>query len=232
MRDTNILSSAFVLHKRQYRETSLLIELLTDESTRISAVCPGARKGSKFTIDLCTNYYLSWRGKGSLVTIIKCEPFEQFAIRGKALFAAMYVNELLVKTIKDRDSVEGIYAEYRGVLEKLTGEGIDLHTVLRSFERTLLKGLGFELIFDTQADGRPVIPHQRYTLLDNMGFVPVETDHDKGIKGSALLAINADDYSVRETRQVAKEILQGAFQHHFGMKPFRSPELFRQAFAE
>lgn len=232
MKDSNQMIAAFILHKRQYRETSLLLELMTEDSTRFSAVYPSARRGTKSTVDLCTNYYVSWRGSGSLVTIIKCEPFEQFAIRGKALFAAMYVNELLVKTIRDRDSVEGIYAEYRKVLQNLSDEATDLHTVLRSFERTLLKGLGFELVFDTQADGRPVVPNQTYQFLNDTGFLPVDANDEKGIKGSALLAIDADDYSARETRQVARELLQGAFQQHFGMKPFQSRELFRQAFAE
>ena len=230
MKESTHHSNVYILHKRNYRESSLILDLLTEESMRLSAVLRGARSRRKLPIDLLTKFSISWRGSGSLVTIISVEQVQQFVIQGKPLFAMMYINELLMRTIKDRDVVDGVFADYEAVLSKLQCHKSDIHSILRSFERTLLCGLGFEMVFDTSTDGKPIEPQGMYQLYPENGFKCVPLDHDDAIPGSTLLAINANDYSLMETRRLAKRLLQDSFKRHFGSSGFKSRELFKQAF--
>jgi len=60
---------AYLLHKRAYRETSSIIEVLTKDHGRVSLMargCRGARSKTAGSLLLFTPLVISWQGKGSL----------------------------------------------------------------------------------------------------------------------------------------------------------------------
>lgn len=206
-----------------------MLDLLTEDSMRLCAIHHGARKKNASAVELHTLCFVTHRGSGPLVTIIKCEPIEQFVIKGKALFAAMYISELLIKAIKERDSVVGIFSDYKQVLEHLSSATTEMHATLRSFERKLLRGIGFEIVFNRQLDGQAIAPQQHYSFEPGSGFEPVNPATGEGFSGHTLLAIHRDDYSAKLTRQAAKFILQSSLTHHFGPNLLKSSHLFKLA---
>ncbi|MCY4655718.1 MAG: DNA repair protein RecO [Gammaproteobacteria bacterium] len=230
MKNITQRSPAFLLHKRRYRESSFLVTLLTERFSLINAVYPGARKKGRSAIDLHTSCLVSWRGTGSLVTIQQCEPLEQFTLTGKRLFSAMYVHELLVKTLPEGAIVEGVFHAYQQLLYQLADSSTDTHACLRNFERELLRGLGLEFVFDTQRNGEPIHPDESYCFEDAEGFVQVQSLEEPCIKGSTLLAIHRNDYSESETRRTAKMLLQSAFSRYIGYEKLKAGDLFGDAF--
>ncbi len=63
------LQRGFVLHRRPYSETSLLVDLFTEETGRLTVIAKGARakrSAWKSVLQPFTPLLLRWSGKGAL----------------------------------------------------------------------------------------------------------------------------------------------------------------------
>src|SRR3954471_10778980 len=100
----------FVLHSYPYRETSLLVEVLTRGSGRMSVVARGARRPRSPTRGALMAFQplsLSWYGKGEVKTLGEAEWIGgQPLLTGEALLCGFYLNELLVKLLAREDPHE------------------------------------------------------------------------------------------------------------------------------
>ena len=230
MKRSSHRNTAFVLHKRRYRENSFLVDLLTEDSERVNAVAPGVRKQGKSSIDLLTKYEVGWRGTGTLVTLTQYETVKPFHITGKRLFAAMYLNELLIKSVRERDSVAGAFEIYEKALTDLVTVNDRFYLCLRNFERQLLQCLGYEISFAMDARGVAIDPNRRYSFQCDTGFIPVESDDPDFYQGSALLAIDANDLADANTRKIAKILLQQVFTSVLGEQSTNAGKHFSEAF--
>ena len=86
-------SLAFLLHARDYSETSLIASFLTKDFGILNALLKGAkRKGSKFTNILSpgSELYISYSDKNALKTIFECEINKQISIAPKNLKILIY----------------------------------------------------------------------------------------------------------------------------------------------
>ena len=66
----------FVLHKREYSETSFLVDFFTEHNGRITLLAKGARRPRsplKALLQPFTPLLLRWSGKGDLKTLTKVE---------------------------------------------------------------------------------------------------------------------------------------------------------------
>ena len=135
----------FVLHSYPYKETSLIIDLLSRDHGRIALVAKGAKRPhSKLRGVLQTFQPLSvnWTGKAEVRTLIAAEwvggllPLEK-----SALLCGFYLNELLVKLLARDDPHPELFDHYVATLNKLA-HGESPPIVLRQFERALLKASG------------------------------------------------------------------------------------------
>ena len=67
------LEPAWVLHRRPYRDTSELVDLVTHHHGRIAAVARGSRSGRRrVPLEPFQPLHASWSGRGELVTL--CGP--------------------------------------------------------------------------------------------------------------------------------------------------------------
>ncbi|MCY4143206.1 MAG: DNA repair protein RecO [Gammaproteobacteria bacterium] len=215
-----------LLHRRPYTDSRWLVDFLTDRNGRISGV---HRTGSKHqsSLELFVEYSIAWRGKSQLVTISQCEVEKIFPIEGRKLYLGLYLNELVAKTTRPEEHVEGLFGVYVDSISAIGGERSDVEPILRSFERTLLKGLGYEIAFDVEAsNGNAIDPAERYEYLADGGFRRLENGSAEGFDGASLLAISRNDYSQARTRAVAKFVLRSALQHRIGDQKILSRSLF------
>jgi DNA repair protein RecO (recombination protein O) len=145
-RDNRVLGQpAFVLHSYPYKETSLIIDLLTRDFGRVAVVAKGAKRPmSKLRAVLQTFQPLqtAWSGKSELRTLIDAEwvggmlPLER-----TALLCGFYLNELLVKLLARDDPHPALFDQYVATLNELA-HGEPAQIALRKFERALLKETG------------------------------------------------------------------------------------------
>ena len=218
--------TCYVLRRRAYSETSLLLEMLTSESRYVHAIYRGAKRTGATPIDLFTEYAMSWRPKVGLVTLRSCEFKRVFALGGNALYAGLYVNELVRRGMQENQVVDDVQPAYRSTVESLEPGNADLEVVLRSFEKRFLKALGFELEFHReQATGDVISSNANYLFDPLEGFTKSTEAHQASYPGNVLLNISVNRYEQSETRQAAKLILRDALYHHLGERALKARSL-------
>jgi len=101
--------------------------------------------------------------------------------------------------------------------------------VLRSFERALLRELGYAMALERDsASGSAIDPGKSYRYDPERG--PIEangTSADSLISGRTLLDMARDDYSDPLTQQQAKTLMRTLLDHRLEHQPLKSRRIFR-----
>src|SRR6266853_819744 len=158
---------AFILHGYPYRETSLLLEAFTRPFGRVSMVARGARSPRSPLRGVLLAFQplaLSWFGKGELRTLARAEWVGgQPLLHGEALLCGFYLNELLLRLVPREDPHDALFSRYWETLQQLASQGGSA-AALRSFERALLKELGYAMTLERDsASGGAIDPAKSYT---------------------------------------------------------------------
>jgi DNA repair protein RecO (recombination protein O) len=222
------LQSAFVLHRRSYRETSYLIELFTYDYGRLTVIAKGMRTRYSSANGLLQPFIpllVSWSGKGELKTLSQFEINGQItSLRGSCLFAGLYLNELLVCLLPKWDAYPRLYQAYQNTMIALYKNVLKLK-VLRSFEKCLLEELGYGLLPKNDVSlHKTIAPDQYYCFMPDEGLVlcdPCKQDASTLFLGKDLLAIAREDWedeaclrhAKRLTRLILLPLLEGKFIH-------------------
>lgn len=240
--DQRILEQpAWLIHLRPYRESSLILEFMTRDFGRVSAVSRGARrrrKGSLLPMQFVP-LKISWLGMGALKTITSIESDGHgYRLLGDQLAGGLYLNELLMRALRPLDAHERVYAEYSDALASLASDR-GLHIPLRHFESCLLGEMGYAISFTECLDGTSIVADGRYRLESPGGFL--EGSLLEGITGDAsddlypgwrLLEIGQGDLGSAMNRRLARQIFQHALMPHIGNRPLQSRRLLRSSKAK
>ena len=213
---------AFVLHQRPYRETSVLLEVLTRDHGRVGLLARGLRtERPRYPRGLLSPFValrLSFAGRGELMTLSGAEPAgTPLALSGQALLGGLYVNELLVRLLQRHDPHPDLLVRYAQLLEELAG-GAELDWSLRRFERDLLGSLGFApLLTEVAGHAGPVHAEQGYSYDPERGPVPYgERPVPPRVSGKALLALAEDAVPELELRRELRSLMRAVLRHHLG----------------
>lgn len=225
---------AYVLHSRPYRDTSLLVDVLTRDFGRIGLIARGQRQPrqkNRRPLQPFVPLLLSWQGRGELKTLTSAENRAAGVfLTGHYLYSGLYANELLMRLLPQGDAHPDIFSIYQHLLAQLAA-GSELEAALRNFEFALLDQLGYGLEFAVEATtGEPVQPDQVYGYTAELGFVALAPNDPRaaaGFMGEDLLAMAAGDYSLPQTRRSAKRLSRQVLEIHLGGRPLKSRELFR-----
>jgi DNA repair protein RecO (recombination protein O) len=231
VRDGRVLGQpAFVLHSYPYKETSLIVDMVTREFGRVALVAKGAKRPhSQLRGALQTFQPLScsWSGKSELRTLIGAEwvggmlPLEK-----TALLCGFYLNELLVKLIARDDPHPALFDHYVATLNQLA-HNEPAPIVLRKFERALLKetGVAAELTRCTSSRG-PVQPQAEYVVDPERGPRPVRAaDTWPVVLGQTLIDMQNDDYSSAATQLQSKQLMRFLLAHQLGGAPLNTRQI-------
>ena len=109
-----LLQSSFVLHRRPYRDTSLLLEVFSQEYGRLGLVARGAvspRSRWKGLLQPFAPLLLSWSGAGELATLTAAEEAGcPIPLPPHRVLAGLYINELLLRLLPRLDPHPGLFA--------------------------------------------------------------------------------------------------------------------------
>lgn len=226
------LQRGFVLHRRPYSETSLLVDLFTEHNGRLTVLAKGARaKRSqwKSVLQPFTPLLLRWSGKGSLKTLTKAEPAAlTLPLTQTALFSGFYVNELLTRVIEAETAQPDLFQYYLQCLTSLaTAQNVE--PCLRLFEFQLLKMLGYGVDFEHCAGSGEVIDEtMTYQYREEKGFIASLLKNQLSFHGKALRDFAALNFTDTDTLAAAKRFTRIALKPYLGDKPLKSRELFTQ----
>jgi DNA repair protein RecO (recombination protein O) len=224
------LEPAYILHSRQYRESSLLLEALSREHGRVGLVARGARAAKskwKNVLQPFRPLLLSWTQRGELGTLTGADQVASLPpLTGEALFCGLYANELTIRFLQRSDAHPGLFDDYRHLLMQLAMGG-ELQPLLRIFEKQLLQSAGFGMQLDYEHDsGRAVSADAWYLYLPESGPERREQGLDEFlVSGSALLALKSGQIEEEHLREL-KQLMRRLIRYHLGDRPIASLALF------
>lgn len=226
------LQSAFVLHRRPYRESSLLLDCFTCDYGKVALVAKGGRRnrsGLNTLLQPFNPLRISWTGKGDLHTLTGAEPIlPGIGLRGRNLYCGLYLNELLNYLLHRHDPHRDLFSHYTSTLLALAGPGGG-EEILRYFELALLDEIGFGLQIEHDSEsGAPVSGDQRYEFRIGQGLV-VAVGPGPGISGLSL--INFAQRKLEGPVQLfeCKKMMRKIIDHYLAGKDLKSRSLFGAA---
>ncbi|MCD2513518.1 DNA repair protein RecO [Comamonas endophytica] len=171
---------AFVLHRYDWSESSLILEVFTRHRGRVALAARGAKKPtSNFRPVLLplqplrVTYTLGAEGNAEIHTLKGAEWAGGHVMpMGDALLSGLYLNELLLRLLARDDPYTALFDVYAGVVRVLAGtQGEALEPVLRAFELVLLRALGLlpSLAEETMTLSA-LAPRGRYVLVPEGGL--------------------------------------------------------------
>ncbi len=167
---------AFVLHRYDWSESSLILEVLTRHYGRIALVAKGAKKpSSNFRPVLLPLQLLhvAFGGDAEIRTLKSAEWVGGQAMPGgEALLSGYYLNELLLRLLARDDAHPRLFDAYAAAVRVIGGEpGAALQPTLRAFELLVLREIGLLPTLDMQTlTLAPLVPGARYSLLPEAGL--------------------------------------------------------------
>ncbi len=229
------LQSAFVLHSRPWKETSLLLDVLTENHGKIALCAKGVRgkKSPKRSfLQPLSPLSICWVGRGDLQTLTSIESAGlAIKLTGNSLYSAFYINELMVRLLHRHDPHPELFQHYQKTIERLS-EIESLEQTLREFEMFLLASIGYGLTLEHDIDGEPLFDSKTYLLsVDGLFQIVENTSVDNQARqflGANLISIAARDWKHQDILKDAKRLLRLSLQPLLGDKPLQSRKLFRR----
>jgi DNA repair protein RecO (recombination protein O) len=188
---------AYVLHRYDWSESSLILEVFTRHHGRVALVAKGAKRPtSSFRPVLLPLQPLSlaFGGDGDIRTLKSAEWVGGHVMpTGEALLSGYYLNELLMRLTARDDPHPALFEVYAAAVRLLaSGDPDALQWALRAFELLLLKNMGLLPALNLQTlTLKPLESENFYTLLPEAGLQWVPEDSRHAMRGVHWLALHA-----------------------------------------
>ncbi|GIU07369.1 DNA repair protein RecO [Shewanella morhuae] len=221
------MKRGYVLHHRPYRESSVLVNLLVDGIGRVDVV---ARTGSgkrsiKSILQPFQPLIFEFSGRSELKILTQVEAAAPAVpLTGHSLFAGMYINELLVRTLSVQHNAEALFLLYHQALVGLATRFCQ--SQLRYIELALLQELGAMPSLGRDTQGEPLNPEDYYQLVPELGFQFVLNSRARNAYQGAMLLALSDNQLNDEQFLTAKLLMRSLLKPLLGAKPLLSRQLF------
>lgn len=218
---------AFLLHHRPFRDSSLLLDVFSEDYGKIALVARGARSIKsrlKGVLRPFMSLRMSWQSRSDLGTLTGAEiNGPPLTLTGDSLLSGYYVNELILHFLHRHDAQPEVFSAYRQTVRGLAAAA-DPSPVLRGFEMELLRLLGYALNLEHEASTRSDIDSGAcYEYRPEQG--PVMVTRDTGpmvFSGDLLIGIRERRFDDADVLRAASRLLRNVIAHHLGGKALRS----------
>ncbi|MFT5756607.1 MAG: DNA repair protein RecO (recombination protein O) [Alteromonadaceae bacterium] len=221
-----IEQSAFLLHSRPYRENQQIVEFLTENNGKTSAIVyvgKTLKSNKKGLLQPFSPLNIILKGNGSLKLLSRVEASEKsYKLTGNYLYSGFYLNELLVRLLGEHIECSELYLQYKNsLLALLTCQPLEL--ILRHFEMTLLDELGqcfdFSPVFE--------IDCATFYYVKEQGFIPAVTKMNTPCYDQKhIQAIAQQQFTDKNVLHSYKLLMRQIINHFLDGKPLHSRKLF------
>ncbi len=239
---------SYVLHRYDWSESSLILDLFTREQGRLAVAAKGAkrpysqlravllpfqqvqvalsrpRRGAEDEAppDVQTLRGAEWAGGAAMLT-------------GAALFAGFHCNELLMKLLARNDPHPRLFDAYEQTLPMLArADDAQVQAALRAFELVLLREIGLLPDLSVVTATQRAVRDGDLLVLRPEAGVALAVGSESGLPGGALIAAQAalDHGSMAALRQVCagalpafKTALRALLHYHLGTPTMRTRQV-------
>lgn len=230
-----------MLHTYPFKETSLVVELFSQQFGRIAAVAKGARRPHSAMRGMLQSFQMlsgAWSGKNELKTLHSLDWNAGLTLlKGEALMCGFYMNELLLRLLPREDAHESLFEYYDATLKTLASEQhfIDSHNpidsknlaiTLRRFELKLLQEMGYAVPLITDENEGEIVANKIYRYEAEYGACDLNaTKNGVQLNGTTLLNMAKDDYADSQTQNQSKQLMRYLLAHYLGDKPLHTRQL-------
>lgn len=196
----NTLDNAFIIHSRPYGETSVILDLLTEQNGMISVILKGAKRRKDVSQLQPSREFLINISKARLPLLIKYELNKSYAIKKDYILLIIYFNELIYRLIPKNQPQKTLYNFYRNYMSYMSTTDDHQDSVIIGFELLILKNIGYAVNSEISID---LINKDDYFYYDKLrGFKKI-SDYYQGYKISGRdlsLLIKFDINSIQDKR--------------------------------
>ena len=226
------LQPAYILHGRDFRDTSRLLDVFSFEYGRVSLVAKGAKSARsrlQGILEPFSPLLISWSGKGDVQTLTGAETIKNdISLLGNQVISAYYMNELIQRLMTVHDPHPDLYRIYESALKSFSTESDD-ELILRRFEKKLLNEIGYGLTLDVEADnGSDIIKSELYYYDFERGPVNIKVEQVDGqftLSGQSLYDLSTEQFTSRQSKKEAKQLMRIVLNYHLGDKPLKTRSL-------
>ncbi len=226
------LEPAFVLNSRSYRESSLIVDILTRERGKLSMLVKGVKNKKSTEIAALLQPFnallISFVGNLDGLRVLTNIELESPSIplKGMRLYCGFYVNELLKYLLHSNAPCPEIFLIYQDFINQLRVDSENLESSLRLLELKLLENLGYglQLTYDC-VEKKKVIPEKKYSFIPDQG--PVESENGF-ICGSTLLALECKKLDNKQTLMESKNLMRYVIDYYLQGRQLKSRSLIRK----
>jgi DNA repair protein RecO (recombination protein O) len=232
---------AFVLHRYDWSESSLILEVFTRHHGRIALIAKGAKRpSSSFRPVLLPlqRLHLAFGGDAEIRTLKSAEWQGGHVMpTGEALLSGYYLNELLLTLLARDDPHPVLFDVYASVVAVLASAHEEvLEAALRSYELLLLREVGLLPQLDVQTLALVALePQQSYTLVPEGGLRQAHADDRACLSGaqwSGLQASLTEGSRFTDTLRACaplsaalKPLLRALLHYHCGVRTLRTRQM-------
>ena len=234
---------AYVLHRYDWSESSLILEVFTRHYGRIALVAKGVKRPtSSFRPILLPlqPLHLAFGGDAEIRTLKAAEWMGGHVMpTGDALMSGIYLNELLMTLLARDDPHPGLFDVYGNVVQVIASEhGEALEPALRAFELLLLREIGLLPTLDAQTlTLLDLHPDDRYTLVPEGGLRQTNKADRASLSGAQWIALQrslADGAPFTATLRACAEVmaelkpqLRMLLNYHCGVTTLRTRQMMK-----
>lgn len=218
---------AFLLHHRPFRDTSLLLDILSEDHGKLTLVARGARAAKSRLKGVLRPFMplrMSWVIKTDLGTLTGAElDGRPLTLTGDSLLSGYYLNELLLHLLHRHDAQPEVFAAYSETVRELAAAALP-GPVLRNFEIELLRLLGYGLNLGHEAGSEADLePSSHYEFRVQQGPVPVERkEGDMVFRGQRLIGIREHRFDDVDVLRDASRLLRQVIAFHLDGRELKS----------
>jgi DNA repair protein RecO (recombination protein O) len=224
---------AFVLHSYPWRETSLIVDVLTRDHGRMALVARGAKRPTSQFRGLLAPFApiaVSWSGRAEIKSLVRAEWVGGLApLRGDELLSAFYLNELLVRLLARGDPHEALFFAYARALHDLSLDSARRQRALRGFELDLLREIGVAPSFETALDGAGIDPAAWYRVDPEQGVLevaePAAGHAGYCVRGHTMQALARRDLEAIAQAPDARALLRQLIGYHLRGRPLNTQRI-------
>lgn len=226
----NEWEECFLLHQRSYGDTSIIAEIFTRQSGKMSVIARGAKKPkSKFFGYLVpfSKLQITYSGRSELKTLTNIDRDLSLLDNNlsKKSYSLLYINELMIKLLPKDAVNEDLFTLYSNFIEAAVKEA-DMKFLLRSFELDLLEMLGYGINFQTDIDAHePIEASLDYIFIAERGFQVSKKDTD--FSGQDIIDIRNRNL-VNVSSNKLKQLTQATIMFCLEGKDLNSRQIFRR----